>query len=230
MLDVHPPHESAHTWRDFFIHIATIVVGLLIAVGLEQTVEAIRHAHERTELHEALRDDTAKAVEDTERVERFRLATDEWLIARIDQADDALDNHRPIADPPRPPQVDFDVPDDPAWKAARSSGLLELLSQQDIKAYTEVEGILYYAESKHVEMNNKAVPVREFTDRFTRRNNPSPDLSRATPEDLQQYRALLVSYREGVRVYGRWCRSIHGGEVAILHGERDLNRIQKAER
>jgi len=208
MLDVHPPHESAHTWRDFFIHIATIVVGLLIAVGLEQTVEAIRHAHERTELHEALRDDTAKAVEDTERVERFRLATDEWLIARIDQADDALDNHRPIADPPPPPQVDFDVPDDPAWKAARSSGLRELLSQQDIKA----------------------VPVREFTDRFTRRNNPSPDLSRATPEDLQQYRALLVSYREGVRVYGRWCRSIHGGEVAILHGERDLNRIQKAER
>jgi hypothetical protein len=31
MLDVHPPHESIHTWRSFFIHIATIVVGLLIA-------------------------------------------------------------------------------------------------------------------------------------------------------------------------------------------------------
>ena len=25
MLDVHPPHEAAHTWKDFFIHIATIV-------------------------------------------------------------------------------------------------------------------------------------------------------------------------------------------------------------
>jgi len=23
MLDVHPPHEAAHTWKDFFIHIAT---------------------------------------------------------------------------------------------------------------------------------------------------------------------------------------------------------------
>jgi hypothetical protein len=122
------------------------------------------------------------------------------------------------------------VPDDPAWKAARSSGLLELLSQQDIKAYTEVEGILYYAESKHVEMNNKAVPLDEFTGRFTRRHNPSADLSHATPEDLQQYRALLVSFREGVKVYARWCHGIHGAEVAILHGERDLNRIQKAER
>lgn len=28
MLDVHPPHEATHTWTDFFIHIATIVVGL----------------------------------------------------------------------------------------------------------------------------------------------------------------------------------------------------------
>jgi|GEM_PF-3654432 len=28
MLDVHPPHEAAHTWRDFFIHIVTIVLGL----------------------------------------------------------------------------------------------------------------------------------------------------------------------------------------------------------
>ena len=37
MLDVHAPHESIHTWKSFFIHIATIVIGLFIAVGLEQT-------------------------------------------------------------------------------------------------------------------------------------------------------------------------------------------------
>jgi hypothetical protein len=42
MLDVHPPHHAASTWRDFFIRIITIVIGLLIAIGLEQTVEAIR--------------------------------------------------------------------------------------------------------------------------------------------------------------------------------------------
>ena len=54
MLDVHPPHQSTHSWTDFFIHIATIVVGLLIAVGLEQTVEAIHHAHQRHQLEEDL--------------------------------------------------------------------------------------------------------------------------------------------------------------------------------
>jgi hypothetical protein len=54
MLDVHPPHEAAHTWRDFFIHIVTIVVGLIIAVGLEQTVEAIHHRHQLHEAREAI--------------------------------------------------------------------------------------------------------------------------------------------------------------------------------
>ena len=46
MLDVHPPHSATHTWKDFFIHIATIVIGLLIAVGLEQGVEYMHHRHQ----------------------------------------------------------------------------------------------------------------------------------------------------------------------------------------
>jgi hypothetical protein len=54
MLDVHVPHPT-HTWKDFFIHIATICVGLLIAVGLEQGVEALHRAHERRDLIEAFR-------------------------------------------------------------------------------------------------------------------------------------------------------------------------------
>jgi hypothetical protein len=39
MLDVHAPHQSAHTLKDFLIHIAAITIGLLIALGLEATVE-----------------------------------------------------------------------------------------------------------------------------------------------------------------------------------------------
>jgi hypothetical protein len=55
MLDVHPPHAPTHTWRDFLLHIATICVGLLIAIGLEQTVEFFHHRHQAHETVEALR-------------------------------------------------------------------------------------------------------------------------------------------------------------------------------
>lgn len=34
-MEVHPPHEPIHSWRDFLLHLLTITIGLLIALGLE---------------------------------------------------------------------------------------------------------------------------------------------------------------------------------------------------
>src|SRR5277367_1815702 len=65
MLDVHPAHHAASTWKEFFVHIATIVLGLLIAVGLEQGVEWIHHRREVGETRELLkaeREENQKAV------------------------------------------------------------------------------------------------------------------------------------------------------------------------
>ena len=45
MLDVHPPHESIHGWRDFLLHLFTITIGLLIALSLEGCVEWQHHRH-----------------------------------------------------------------------------------------------------------------------------------------------------------------------------------------
>jgi hypothetical protein len=79
MLEVHPPHQPARNWRDFFIHIATIVLGLLIAIGLEQMVERI---HEHYELRVA-----REALEREFQSNRANLAADErdWLqtLARL---------------------------------------------------------------------------------------------------------------------------------------------------
>ena len=61
MLDVHVPHPT-HTWKDFFIHIATIVVGLLIAIALEQTVEYLHHRQQVTETRNALRIEQKKDI------------------------------------------------------------------------------------------------------------------------------------------------------------------------
>jgi len=46
-MEVHPPEHAIHNWRDFFVHIGTITIGLLIAIGLEQTVELLHHRHQR---------------------------------------------------------------------------------------------------------------------------------------------------------------------------------------
>jgi hypothetical protein len=50
MLDVHALHSTVRTWRDFFIHIAIITIGLLIAIALEQCVESLHHIKQRHQL------------------------------------------------------------------------------------------------------------------------------------------------------------------------------------
>jgi hypothetical protein len=57
----HPPHQSIHTWRDFFIHLITITIGLLIALSLEATAEWLQQqdqARIEEDIHQlvALRD------------------------------------------------------------------------------------------------------------------------------------------------------------------------------
>ena len=55
MLDVHPPEHGIHGTRDFFMHLLTITVGLLIALALENAAEAVHHRHQRREAEEVLR-------------------------------------------------------------------------------------------------------------------------------------------------------------------------------
>src|SRR5947209_3784488 len=59
MLDVHPSPHAAHGWRDFFVHIATIVIGLLIALGLEQSAEGIHHRRQVREARGAIAEERA---------------------------------------------------------------------------------------------------------------------------------------------------------------------------
>jgi hypothetical protein len=54
MIDIHPPHHAAATRRDFLIHLSTVVLGILIAIGLEQSVEYFHHRHLAAEARLAL--------------------------------------------------------------------------------------------------------------------------------------------------------------------------------
>src|ERR1700710_1619823 len=75
-MEVHPPHHPLHSWTDFFIHIATITVGLLIAIGLEQSVEALHHRHQRHQLEEDLHDEGERNRETVRRDLEYRAA---WM-------------------------------------------------------------------------------------------------------------------------------------------------------
>ena len=57
MIDVHPPHKRIHGVGEFFLHLFTITVGLLIALALENAAGAIHHRHQRQEAETTIREE-----------------------------------------------------------------------------------------------------------------------------------------------------------------------------
>jgi hypothetical protein len=87
MLDVHAPHEPIYTWKGFLIHIATIVIGLLIAVGLEQGVEYVHHRHQAAIFEDHLRAD----LREEDWTYEFLLAYNREVITYAERAVKALE-------------------------------------------------------------------------------------------------------------------------------------------
>jgi hypothetical protein len=141
MLDVHAPHQTLHTWKDFLIHIAAIAIGLLLALALERFAE---YVHERHQLAEARRE-LAMEVEENQR----NMALNVSEASRIQQAlyadlkvIQALRLHAPVGNARFDYSVAFYATSDGPWQAVRQSGSLVLMPYEELQTHAWFHGIL----------------------------------------------------------------------------------------
>src|ERR1700685_2694232 len=142
MLDVHAPHETIHTWETFFIHLATIVIGLLIAVGIERTVV---YFHQRQQVAE-IRRSLAEECRINEVI--FTSACDEFrryapILFGSLQTLTYLRTH-PGAPPSQwPGRFSFYMLitrfQDSAWKTALQSAALEYMPRAEARTYSALD-------------------------------------------------------------------------------------------
>jgi hypothetical protein len=141
MLDVHPLHEPPHSWRDFLVHIATIVVGLVIAVGLEQTVLFFHHRHQVGELekqmHEVFTSDLASSTENSRQLIRLRAYLTELRAAIIARSQNQSDISAPPVDDSRM-ATSLRVPSMAPLDASRENGTIALLSTERMRIYNRI--------------------------------------------------------------------------------------------
>ncbi len=157
MLDVHPTHGPTHTWRDFLLHIATIVVGLLIAVGLEQTVELLHRKHQVAETRKALeierRINRNRFAVTTEQFERFVPILQQNLALFV-----ALRNH-PGSAASLPPldwnALSFEMQDG-AWQTAKQNSVLESMPVSEARGDAALYERLGFMNADN-EVEHKAV-------------------------------------------------------------------------
>jgi hypothetical protein len=132
MIDVHPPHESVHTWKDFFIHIATIVIGLIIAVGLEQTVEFFHHRHSAADARASIQEETSDNLE----VLHYNLQSLARGSQQLETGLGALNSNATDADVLTHLQYKWELHSerDTAWQAAKIDGSLALIPRAQLSA------------------------------------------------------------------------------------------------
>jgi hypothetical protein len=138
VIDVHPPHEPIHSWRDFFIHLSTITIGLLIALSLEGCVEWRHHrhlAHEaETSLHTEIRQNS-QAVQEYLVVlhkQQEALVKDVVILKHIIKDQKAPDASKI--------SIEFNITslDNVSWKTAQSTGALSYIPYELAQEYGDI--------------------------------------------------------------------------------------------
>ena len=198
MLDVHPPHEAAHSWKDFFIHIVTIVIGLLIAIGLEQSVEWVHHRQQVAETRRALAEERQQNIERfalTTRMfrrETVRLQTNLAVLEYVEKHPGS----RPASWPGMMNWHNYIATfSDAAWETAQHDNVTALMPQTEVRMLQELYSQLDVVQASSAERLRLIEMARRYM-------ALDADPSHLNPEDLRDAihgaeAALIEHYRLG---------------------------------
>ena len=229
MLDVHPAHHAASTWRDFFIHIATIVIGLVIAVGLEQAVEAVHHHHQREALIADFRGECERNISladsNIKSMQRERAWEQMWLDALRKSALDP--RIATVVLPARPTANQYEGVTRSVWAIGKSNGTAALLPETLAEMYdrTDHESDEVYVSADHYTATLRHLSNLARADGFSfnaRVASPaiSVELSLLQRTELISTLADLIGDDDA---HIRWTAILRGASQAVLDnvGSRD---------
>ena len=230
MLDVHPAHHAASTWRDFFIHIATIVLGLLIAVGLEQTVEFFHHRHQRHQLQEDLHNEAEQNLQVIDRDLKMQ-ELEPWFsqAMRIVPPTSSPQQNVRVSLPPPPclpgsvgtAEFRYFAPSQAVWTAAKESGLVVLLPVEQSRMQARLAHNYDLLADARDHAFNGCQAIIAMRQRFTQTaaGQSAPELWTMTPDQAERLATTASETRvaiQGLLFRLRWSKVYEEG---IVNGE-----------
>jgi hypothetical protein len=138
MLEVHPPHEAVHGWKDFLVHLLTITVGLLIALSLEGCVEWQHRRHlvheAESSLHKEIKDNAENlqgALDDVHKEQAF--ITQDIAVMKKIIANPKITSHDDLT-------INFRIRTfkSVSWKTAQSTGALSYMPYERAQDYSDI--------------------------------------------------------------------------------------------
>lgn len=139
-MEVHPPHEPVHSWREALIHIGLMTVGLFIALMLEGLVEYVHHKHLVREARENIRVELEHNHENAQKDIGYLGQSGDKIKAGITtirymQAHPAAKGQHISF------TVEFADLNDAAWRTARDTGALGYMPLEEVQRYASLYGM-----------------------------------------------------------------------------------------
>jgi hypothetical protein len=239
MLEVHAPHEGLHTWKGFFIHIATIVIGLFIAVGLEQTVELFHHRHVREQLEEQMRQvfagdvkSDAISMKTLGDLRGYLSQLRSAIKARLDGKEEQLP---PAANDPR--MASFTIfPTLAPYDAAKENGTVAYLPTARIRIYNRVAFQRELMATVRERWFDGLRALAAFNERYADSAgnleiggvSTAPDLTKLSRAELVEYLTVIAALIKKTDLVVDRYRFFDLECQAILDGARDEDALLKA--
>jgi len=240
MLDIHPAHHAATTWRDFFVHIATIVLGLIIAIGLEQTVEFFHHRHQRHQLQEDLHGEAEQNLQIIARDLRMQ-DLEPWFDLAMhhqvmhDQAiheatpTNAQQGKRRLTLPPPPclpgsvgtAEIRYFAPSQAVWATAKEAGLVPLLPVDQARMQARLAHNYELLGAARDQVANGCNAIVAMRKRFAQPdpNHGASEIWTMTPDQAEHLASTASDTQvaiQGLLFRLRWSRIYEEG---LLNGE-----------
>ena len=240
-MEVHPPEHPIFTWKQFFIHMTTVCLGLLIALGLEQSVEALHRHHQRHQLEADLRAEGIRNLHTA----IIAMESSDWMARWHSQQAQELDRAAAqgrtpayIQSPPnRPPH--FGRPSDAVWAVAQSSATLNLLPRSEAERYAHPYFDVHIASEYLQRLNELGQEREELLDAaavdpptgpLAQHMNATYDLSRLSKEQLTRFREITGDLIVAARSEASYSRITYALTWGTLNGySDDENTRRRAE-
>jgi hypothetical protein len=228
MLDIHPPHHAATTWREFLIHIATIVLGLIIAIGLEQTVEFFHHRHQRQQLEEDLHSEAEQNLQVIDRDLKMQ-DLEPWFEQAMQAGSASGKSKIQVSLAPAPclpgsvgtAEYRYFAPSQAVWTTAKEGGLVSLLPVEQSRMQARLAHNYDLLGAARDVVFNDCQAIVAMRRRFAQpaATPGAPELWTMTPDQSERLAATAADTQvaiQGLLFRLRWSKVYEEG---ILNGE-----------
>jgi hypothetical protein len=188
-VEIHPPHESIHSWKDFVLQLGTITAGVLIALSLEGVRESF---HNRALVREA-RENIRREITDNKRELDDEIAHMDERGKKLDVtlrfANDLLKTKRTDIQ-----QIDlgleFPTLRAASWQTAERTGAFAHMDYAEVQKYANIydfQNFLAQQHSRAFDALSAALGILAA--------NEDGDPMKASPADLERFRQQIVRLR-----------------------------------